>query len=169
MPSSKNPLQKQLEHQKFLHSVDYVRNESQGLKKLSTTELSRTNSFLTGNAEPWRFETVEVQIPGGKVHQVNMLTNPMNRARELISTALQMSGNGQGLEAAAYLYAHLVLEHLFKDANRRTAVSSALWVLLISGYDCDAEELLTVPIGDLRDPQEMASLKQKIEKICRRI
>lgn len=170
MAGTKNPLQKQLDHQKFLHAIDYVRSEANGLKKLSTTELSRTNQYLCSksqdeNFEPWRFAPVHIQIPGGASHRVNVISNPMNRARELIGTAIQMSGNGQGLEAASYLYAHLVLEHLFKEANRRTAVAAALWILLISGYDCDAEKLLAIPIGDLRNENDLSNLKHKIEAI----
>jgi hypothetical protein len=170
MGVSKNPLQKQLDDQKFLHAVDYVRKESQGLKKLSTTELSRTNSFLSGNSdEPWRFDPVQVQIPGGTLHSMNMISNPISRARDLISHALQMSGNGQGLEAASYLYSQLVLGHLFKEANRRTAVAAALWILLISGYDCDAEKFLRIPIGDLRKQADLDSLRSKIESITQKI
>lgn len=171
MANPKNPLQKQLDHQKFLHAIDYVRKESQGIKKLSTTELSRTNQFLSGQSEvePWRFEPVEIQIPGGQIHQINVHSNPINIARDLIGNALQMSGNGQGVEAAEYLYSQLVLAHLFKTANRRTAVAAALWVLLISGYDCDAEALHDIPIGDLRNPSDLQSLKTKMHSLIRKI
>lgn len=165
-----NALQKQLDHQKFLHAVDYVRKESQGLKKLSTTELSRINSFLSGiSDEPWRFDSVQVQIPGGSLHTMNMISNPVSRARELLGTALQMSGNGEGLEAATSVYSQLVLNHLFKEANRRTAVAAALWILLISGYDCDAEKLLSIPIGNLRNRADLDSLRSKIESIVEKI
>jgi hypothetical protein len=167
--SNKSPLQKQLDHQKFLHAVDYVRKESQSIKKLSTTELSRINSFLSGiSDEPWRFDPVQVQIPGGTLHKMNMLSNPINRARELVGNALQMSGNGQGLEAATFLYSQLVLDHLFQQANRRTAVAAALWILLLSGYDCDAEKFLNIPIGDLRNRADLDSLRTKIESIIRK-
>lgn len=167
--NKQNPLQKQLEHQKFLHAVDYVRNESQGIKKLSTTELARINSFLSGNSEePWRFDTVEVQIPSGALHTMNMISNPVSRARDLLGNASQMSGNGQGLEAASFLYSQLVLGHLFKEANRRTAVAAALWILLISGYDCDAENFLRIPIGDLRKQTDLDSLRSKIESIVQK-
>lgn len=166
MKKNKNPLQEALDHQKFLHAADYAKKESKGLKKLTTSELARTNTFLTGNDEPWRFEITHVQIPGGQIHKIDVISNPMNRVRDLISSALQLSGNGQGLEGAAFIYSQLVLEHHFKDANRRTAVIAALWVLLISGYDCDAEKLLQIPIGDLRSSKDLADLPQKIKSIC---
>lgn len=170
MANTKNPLQKQLDHQKFLHAINYVRNESKGIKKLSTTELSRTNQFLSGTEnDPWRFEPVEIQIPGGQIHQINVHSNPINIARDLIGNALQMSGNGQGKEAAEYLYSELVLAHLFKAANRRTAVAAALWILLISGYDCDAEALHDIPIGDLRNPQDLQAIKTKMNALIRKI
>lgn len=174
MASAKNPLQKQLDHQKFLHAIQYIRDESRGLKKLNTAELARTNQFLCGqshneNFDPWRFDPVNVQIPGGQTHFINVLSNPTNRARELIGMALQMSGNGQGLDAAIYLYSHLVLEHLFNVANRRTAVAAALWILLISGYDCDAEQLLALPIGDLRDQKNLSDLNLKIKALVTKV
>jgi hypothetical protein len=167
MKNPKNPLQKQLEQQKFLHAIDYVRNEAQGLKRLTTAELSRINLFLTGHtqtpdADPWRRDAVEISLPGGHVHQMNILSNPTMRARDLLGAALQTSGNGQGLEAASFLYSQLVLEHLFLEANRRTAVAAALWIMLISGYDCDAQWLLSVPIGNLRQFADLSNLQQKI-------
>lgn len=150
--------------------MDYVRKESQGIKKLSTTELSRINSFLSGTQDdPWRFDPVDVQIPTGVLHTMKMISNPVNRARDLIGNALQMSGNGHGLDAASYLYSELVLAHLFKQANRRTAVAAALWILLISGYDCDADQFLRLPIGDLRNPSDLDSLRSKIEAIVKNI
>jgi len=41
--------------------------------------------------------------------------------------------------------------------------------LLISGYDCDAEALHEIPIGDLRNPEDLKSLKQKIHAIIKKI
>ncbi len=174
MKNPQNPLQKQLEQQKFLHAISYVRQESQGLKRLTTTELSRINLFLTGQghsaeADPWRREAVEISLPSGQTHLMNILSNPTMKARDLLGAALQTSGNGQGLEAASFLYSQLVLEHLFVEANRRTAVAAALWILLISGYDCDAEELLAIPIGDLRKILDLTALQQKIESIVQTI
>jgi hypothetical protein len=167
----KNQLQKELDRQKFLHTVAYVRQEYSGIKKLSTTELTRANQFLTGlnhgeeQSDPWRFEPAEIQIPGGARHQINLISNPINRARELIGTALQLVGNNQTVEAAEYLYSQLVLEHLFKAANRRTAVLATLWILLVGGYDCDPELLLSIPIGDLRKPEDLKALYLKIQTI----
>jgi hypothetical protein len=169
MAEAKSFLQKQLDHQKFLHAIDYVRKESQGLKRLSTTELSRTNQFLSGSADdPWRFESARVHLPDGSNYDVNVIVNPVNKARELLGDAIEKSGNGFGIEAAHELYAQLVLNHLFKAANRRTAVSATLWILLISGLDCDANELLNLKIGDLRNPTDYAELMNKIKQIVRK-
>ncbi len=169
MAPKENPLQKQLDHQKFLHAIQYMRTAANGIKRLTTTELSRTNEFLSGSdSDPWRFDSVEIQIPGGKRHKVNVHSNPISRAREILGNAIDMAANDKIFEAATYLYSHLVLEHLFKVANRRTAVAAIVWILENHGYECDAEALLETPIGDLRDPSDLSSLEDKIKKFSKR-
>jgi prophage maintenance system killer protein len=164
--STNNPLQKQLEQQRFTHAVTYVENSSGGLKKLSSNELSYLNKLLTASeAEPWRFNPIEVQIPSGKKLHFNVTNNPISRARELIGNANQMAGNQEAYQAASYLYSQLVLEHLFNDANRRTAVLATLWVLLEYHFEVDAEALLKIPIGDLRDPQAIENLAHQIKAL----
>lgn len=166
MPNRNNPLQRQLDQQKFLHAIEYVRSHAFSIKKISTTEISRTNQYLSGSDEdPWRFDAIEVSIPGGSHYKMDVIQNPIERTRTLIGDALQMSGNGQGLEAAHYLYSQLVLNHVFKVANRRTAVAAALWILLISGYDCNPEELLAYKLGDLRKESDLLALKAKMQSL----
>ncbi len=170
MVTPKSFLQKHLDHQKFLHVVDYVRKESSGIKKLSTTEISRTNKFLAGKQhdddyEPYRLEAVDVILPDGRVIQFSIISNPMAKARDIIGNALFMSGNGQGIEGAAYAYLEFVKAHLFKVANRRTAVAAALWVLLVSGYDCDAEKLHYIPIGDVREKDQIKEIEKQISAL----
>lgn len=153
--NSKNPLQKQLEHQRFLHGVDYVKRESHSLKKLTTSELARLNQILTGSdQDPWRFETVHVQIPTGHIQEFNLVSNPISRAREILSHAFEELGNRHLLQSTCDLYSHLVLEHLFQDANRRTSVLATIWLLDVAGVNVDPENLLKVPLGNLRNPAE---------------
>ncbi|MCB0394828.1 MAG: Fic family protein, partial [Bdellovibrionales bacterium] len=116
-----------------------------------------------------RFNPAEVQLPSGKLQSFNMVSNPINRAREIAGHALDFIYNEKPIEGAAYAYAHLVLEHLFKSANRRTAVLAAVWVLSLGDFEVDADELLNVPLGDLREPGVKEQLKETIEKLIRKI
>ncbi len=143
-----------------------MQNSSGGLKKLSSNELAHLNKMMTSSDdEPWRFDPIEVQIPSGKKLHFNVTTNPISRARDIIGNANQLAGNLQVFEAASYIYSQLVLEHLFKDANRRTAVLATLWILLEYQFNVDAEELLNTPIGDLRDQQSLNSLADRIKAL----
>lgn len=159
MAKKLNPLQKQLEQQKFLHALDYIRRESNGIKKLTTSELSRINQFITGNdEEPWRFNSVHIELPNGQIQEMNVITNPINRARDLISSSFDLAHNGNILLAASELYIHLVLEHLFLAGNRRTAVLAVSWLLSSHGILIEAEELLGIPVGNLRNVAEKDNL-----------
>ena len=168
MAQQKSELQKQLEHQKFLHGISYVQQAAGGIKKLNSSELSHLNQILTDNKhEPWRLSETKVQIPSGQMQHFNIVSNPINRAREIIGNASDMAANDKTLEGASYLYSQLVLEHLFMDANRRTAVLATLWLLQSYSLEVDAQELLRVPIGNLRDKKDLELLAQKIEKLVR--
>ena len=166
MGGQKNPLQKQLDQQKFLHAVQYVNKASGGIKKLTSSELAHLNQMITEAQEDvWRLQPTEIQIPSGKKIQFNVVNNPIARARDIIGNALQTAGNQEVFEAASYLYSQLVLEHLFNDANRRTAVLATLWLLQEHGVDVDAEKLHHIPIGDLRDPGNLESLADRIRAL----
>jgi prophage maintenance system killer protein len=78
-----------------------------------------------------------------------------------------MSAANQGFEAAFYVYSELVLAHLFLTGNRRTGVAAAIWILLMSNLDCDANELLALPVGDLRKPSDAVQLHKKMSALLR--
>lgn len=166
MAKKLNPLQKQLEQQKFLHALDYVRRESNGIKKLTTSELSRINQFITGNdEEPWRFNSVHIELPNGQIQEMNVITNPINRARDILSSSFDLAANDQIQLAAIELYTHLVLEHLFLSGNRRTAVLAVAWLLSCHNLNIDAEVLLKVPVGNLRNETEKESFKEALLRL----
>ncbi len=162
----KNPLQKQLEEKRFRHGIAYVQQAAGGLKKLTSSELAHLNQILNDREEvdPWRFQTMTIEIPGGQI-EMKVHSNPLNQARDIAGNALQMAGNGQLIEAACYLYSELVLAHLFHDGNRRTAVLATIWLLGNSGIQVDAEKLLNIPIGNLRNPTEFAIFKSRLEQL----
>jgi hypothetical protein len=166
--SPKSPLQKQLEEQKFLHGVSYVKQAAGGIKKLSSSELAHLNAMLTEQKdEPWRLNPAQVQIPSGHVQHFNIVSNPINRAREIIGHAMDMASNEHPLEAASYLYSQLVLEHLFNDANRRTAVLATLWLLLANSIDVDVDDLLKVPVGNLRNKKDLDTLANQLRALSK--
>ena len=105
-----------------------------------------------------------MQFPGGEA-EIHVHSNPLNRAREISGNALQMAGNGQVIEAACYLYSQLVLEHLFQDGNRRTAVLATIWLLGNSGLLVDPQKLLDLPLGNLRNQVEFNIFKSRLEKL----
>ena len=70
--------------------------------------------------------------------------------------------NGEVEEAAVDLYSQLVLNHFFKDANRRTAVAATHWLLLERGIHISALGLLEVGIGDIRSEEQLDSLRKLI-------
>src|SRR6185312_7607732 len=92
-PMSKGPLQNQMLEQRFLQGVSYVQQASHSIKKINTGELEHLNKILTdGDEESWRFEAAQVLIPTGKSHQFGLVSNPINKAREILGNALQMAG-----------------------------------------------------------------------------
>ncbi|MBL7672413.1 MAG: Fic family protein [Bdellovibrionaceae bacterium] len=161
---NKNPLQEQLDEKKLNHAIAYVNSEALGIKKINSNELAHLNQLLNSQAnsqpaEAWRFEATQVNLPSGHTQHFNVVSNPIQRARDILGHALQKAGNGEAIEGATDIYIQLVLEHLFIDANRRTAALAALWILRSQGMDIDAKRLLKTPIGNLRDPQDVTSLR----------
>lgn len=166
--SPTNPLHKQLEEQKFLHAVAYVDQAAGGPKILTTSELGYLNQMLTEkNQEPWRFEAAAVTIPTGETHHFNVLSNPIVSARDLLGETFQEAGNGDLLVATFHLYSQMILRHMFRDANRRTAALAALWLVRSHKMQIDAIELEKFPVGDLRNPADLDRLKQKLSMLIR--
>ncbi|PIS11025.1 MAG: hypothetical protein COT73_06180 [Bdellovibrio sp. CG10_big_fil_rev_8_21_14_0_10_47_8] len=167
--AAKSPLQRQLEQQRFLHAVAYVHQAAPSLKKLTTSELMHLNQILTGSSDdPWRVGEARVELPTGDVHEFNIISNSTLIARDILGDAVVMAGNQKVMEAAANVYSRLVLEHLFNDANRRTAVLATVWLLGAHSHDIDAEELLAVSIGNLRQTSDLQALVDKIKSLSRR-
>lgn len=163
-----NPLHKQLDEQKFLHAVSYVEQAATGPKILNTSELSYLNQMLTGkNTEPWRLEPAAVTIPSGVTHHFNVLNNPVVVARDLLGETFQEAGNGDLAEGAFHLYSQMILNHLFRDANRRTAALAVLWLVRGHRMNIDAIELEKFQLGDLRQPAELERLRGKLSMLIR--
>jgi len=166
--SPTNPLHKQLEEQKFLHAISYVEQAAGGPKILTTSELGYLNQMLTGkNQEPWRLEAAAVTIPSGQTHHFNVLNNPIVTARDILGETFQEAGNGDLKEAVFHLYSQMILQHLFRDANRRTAALAVLWLVRSHRGNIDAVELEKFPVGDLRKESDLERLSQKLSMLIR--
>jgi hypothetical protein len=164
-----NGLQQQLQAQRFLHGIDYVQASAGGLKVLNSGELAHLNCILTGSTgDPWRLESAVISIPTGQTHEFNVLHNPVSLARDILSEVQGVVGSGDLLKAAHTLYTQLVLRHLFRDANRRTAALGTLWLVLSEGGSLDATELDRLPVGDLRNPQNVQQLHSSLNALIRK-
>jgi len=160
---SSNFLKKQLELVRFEKTIDYVTASAGGRKHLNSSELAHINSMLTLTpTEVWRSEPVTVKLPFGDKN-FSMITNYQIQAQEIISKARDEANNGDLAQAAAKIYADLVLNHLFIDANRRTAVAAASWILMEHGVTIQAMGLLELGAGDLSEPKQFQALKQVIQ------
>jgi hypothetical protein len=156
-------LKKQLQRVRFEKAISYIEANAQGKKHLNTQELAGLNMMIRGNDEdPWRSEAAVVSIPGGKHASFAILTNPMISIRNIVSNALQKAMNGDVEDAALDLYSQLVLNHFFKDANRRTAVAATHWLLLERNIHISALGLLEIGIGDIRSEDQLNSLRNLI-------
>lgn len=163
-----NPLQKQLEEQRFLHGVAYVEEAAAGPKILGTSELAHLNQILTGEKDdPWRFEPVSIRLPSGKMHFINVHSNPILQAREVLGEASRLAGNQELVEAALYLYSQFVISHLFRDANRRTAILATLWLFISHGKTLDAKALAGSSVGDLREKEDLEQLRRTLTDLAR--
>ena len=156
-------LKKQLQRVRFEKAISYIENNASGKKHLNTQELASLNTMIRGSDDdPWRNEAAVVSFPGGKRASFALLSNPLIQLRNIISDASQKAMNGEIEEAAVDLYSQLVLNHFFKDANRRTAVAATHWLLFERGIHISALGLLEVGIGDMRSEEQLESLRTLI-------
>lgn len=159
-------MQRQREDLRFRRAVDYVHQAAHSIKKINSNELLHLNQILVDSQDDtWRFEAAEVELPSGRKHQFNLMSNPIDRARDILGNALQMAGNQEPTKAALYAYYELVLAHLFQDANRRTAVLATIWILETAGIRIEPGKLLMIPLGDLRDEADKKSFARLFENL----
>ena len=161
-------LRQQHEAQRLRHAIEYVSNATRTLKKLTSSELSRINQIIVAGTDTgWRFQQATIQIPSGKVHKFNLISNPIENARRILGDAYDMSNNNDVKDAAIFLYFQLVEEHLFENANRRTAALAAQWLLNEKDIELDTLELLEIPLGDVREPTERNELSKRILELMK--
>jgi len=162
---SSQVLKKQLELVRFEKAIDYVHSNAGGQKHLNSSELANINKILCnyGDEDPWRVGPVTLTLPSGRQGHFAVISNSQKEASELINECRDMASNGELIEAATRLYSELVMKHLFREANRRTAVAATTWLLYEYGISIPAMGLLEMGLGDVRENEQMNALRGVIE------
>lgn len=162
-PRNPNFLQQQLERARFERALEVAESMVEKHAFLNSAELARINNILLGaTGEPWREGPSVCVLPSGREEKLQILADPVTKARELLRIAKDRAAAGEVVEAAADLYAQLVLTHVFKDANRRTAVVAASYLLKLYGIRVSAMGLHELGLGDLRAEGQMDVLREMI-------
>jgi prophage maintenance system killer protein len=159
-------LKRQLEQMRFERALEVT--ESMALHKvlMTTSELTRLNNILTGTEEdPWRQEPVSLRLRNGKTKNLSLIANPKQAAREKLHRATEFSEKGTPLEGAIQLYISLVLVHVFKDANRRTAALAAHYFFKRYRIPLSGFALHEIAVGDLREEEQTKNLWENIQQI----
>jgi hypothetical protein len=167
-PQNANFLRRQLERSRFERALEVVDSLVDRRAFLNSAELARLNNILRGErGEPWREQATVCQLPSGRNERFQILSDPIKKAREILHHASEQAASGQVVEAAAELYAQLVLNHVFKDANRRSAVLAAAYLLKFSGVHVSAMGLHELGLGDLRVPGQLDALRETIRNVVK--
>ena len=160
-------LRRQLELVRFEKAIDYATSAAGSRKHLNAHELAAINALLTSTQNddefPWRNEPAEIQLPSGRKQAFSLLSNPKFACRDLLAAVTQRAREGDVEGAAAQCYAQLMRLHLFKDANRRTAVAATHWLLLENGVRIAPLGLLEIGVGDLADPEQERALERLVQ------
>jgi hypothetical protein len=161
----RNNLFRQLERTRFERALEVLESLVEHKALLTTTELARINHILVGSkqdSDPWRSESVNLKLPSGRTEVLNMIENPVFALRDQLHLATDRAENGDAIDAAIDLYIWMVQSHTFKEGNRRTAVLGALYFLQHYGYPVSGIALHEIGLGDIRDPEQRAALKEMI-------
>lgn len=161
-------LKRQLEMARFERAIEVAESLAQHRALLTTTELARLNNILTGKTDdPWRQETATITLPSGKVETLELISNPVLLARDKLHRATEAAEGGAFIDAAIDIYVSLVLAHIFKDANRRTAVLAAHYFLRRYGVPLSGHALHEIGLGDLREEGQIEALRETVKQMAK--
>jgi hypothetical protein len=168
-------LRKQLEKTRFERAQHIAEGLAQNRALLTTVELARINQILTGSNfelpehyRLWRHEPVTITLPSGQEETLALIIDPVRTAREKLHRATEMAENGDAVDAAIDIYVHLVLAHVFKDANRRTAVLAAHYFLRRYGSTISGPAIHELGLGDLRQEGQVELFRKTVHKMASR-
>lgn len=168
-PRSPNFLQRQLERARFERALEVADSMVEKGAFLNPGELARINNILLGRdvPDPWREGAAVLKLPSGREEKLQILADPVNSTREILRTARERAQSGEVVDAAADVYAKLVLLHPFKDANRRSAVVAAAYLLKLNGYEISAMGLHELGLGDLRAAGQVEALREMLRNVVK--
>lgn len=162
-PKNPNFLKKQLERARFERALEIAQSMVESGAFLNSAELGRINNVIRGEkGEPWRDGATICALPSGRKQTFQILADPVTKAREILRIAKDRAAAGEIIGAAADLYADLVLTHVFKDGNRRTAVVASAYLLKLYGYEVSASGLHDLGLGDLRATGGREALRELV-------
>jgi prophage maintenance system killer protein len=163
-----SPLARQLEVARFERAMEVTESLADHRALLTTAELGRLNQILSGKTEdPWRQEPVTLTLPSGKTETLALLADPKLQAREKLHRATELAEAGAVIDAAVDAYVGMVLAHVFKDANRRTAVLAAHYFLRRYGAPVSGLALHEMGLGDLREEGQIQALRDTIQQMAK--
>ncbi len=164
---STDTLKQQLELARFERATEVSESLATHRALLTTTELARLNVIVTGkNSDPWRHESVTIQLPSGQSKSLELMIDPILTARDQLHRATETAESGAPIDAAVNIYVGLVLAHVFTDANRRTAVLASHYFLRRYGAPISGTDLYALALGDLRQPGQIDQLKENVRQLC---
>jgi hypothetical protein len=166
----KNPnfLKKQLEFARFNRAIETAYSMVDSGAFLNIAELTRINGILTGSKEdPWREDAAVCKLGSGREVRFQILADPLKKTKEILTNAKEKAASGDVIGASVDLYVELVMTHVFKDANRRTAVVACAYLLKLHGKDISAFALHELGLGDLRMEGQIQVLKEIVSNIVK--
>ncbi|NBU21898.1 hypothetical protein EBS43_10910 [bacterium] len=166
---SPQSLKRQLELARFDRALAAAESLAEHRALLTTTELARLNSIITGKTnetDPWRRETITITLPSGKMETLALIVDPVITAREKLHKATELAESGGPVDAAVDIYVALILSHVFKDANRRTAALASHYFLKRYGAAISGLSLHELGLGDLRQEGQVESLRKTFHEMA---
>jgi hypothetical protein len=153
---------------RFERAMEVAESLAEHRALLTTAELARINSILTGKGEePWRQGTVTITLPSGRTETLALIADPKITAREKLHRATELAEAGAGVDAAVDIYSALVLSHVFEDANRRTAALAAHYFLRRYGAPISGLAIHEIGLGDLREEGQIESLRETVHQMAK--
>jgi prophage maintenance system killer protein len=173
---SSEALKRQLEMARLDHAIEVAESLADHRALLTTAELARLNSILTGKPahesgheqeDPWREGPVTISLPSGKTETLMLIADPKVTAREKLHRATELAEAGSVIDAVIEIYTGLVLAHVFKDANRRTAVLASHYFLRRYGIPLSGLAIHELGLGDLREEGQIEALRETVRQMAK--
>lgn len=163
-------LKRQLEMARFERALEVAESLAEHRALLTTAELARMNQILAGKSSQqtedlWRRGPVTITLPGGRIETLALIVDPVITAREKLHEATELAENNQAIDAGIRIYVSLVLAHVFKDANRRTAVLASHYFFKRYQIPLSGIALHEIGLGDLRQEGQIESLRETVHQM----